>query len=208
MPGRAEFHAPIPRVVFLPGVSGHDGFWRAVGDRLPAAWRKAYVNWPGLGDEPHESGVRGFDDLVARVLDALDEPGDLVAQSMGGVIAVRAATRAPTKVRRLVLAATSGGVDGGALGAADWREEYRLDFPDASGWATDPQPEMTAELRALKSPTLLLWGDADPLSPVAIGEHIAGLIPDAVLHVVAGGTHDFGRDRADVVAPLIEAHLR
>jgi pimeloyl-ACP methyl ester carboxylesterase len=108
----------------------------------------------------------------------------------------------------LVLAATSGGVDLAALGAADWREEYRRAFPAAAGWATDPQPDMTAELRRIQSPTLLLWGDADPLSPVAVGEHLAELIPRAALRVVAGWTHDFGRDRADAVAPLIEAHLR
>jgi pimeloyl-ACP methyl ester carboxylesterase len=208
MPDRDEFHAPIPRVVFLPGVSGHDGFWRAVGSRLPAAWRKVYLRWPGLGDEPQDPAVRSFDDLVAGVVDALDQPSDIVAQSMGGVIAVRAATRAPTKIRRLVLAATSGGVDVAALGAADWRAEYRLAFPGAAGWASDRQPDLTAELRRLACPTLLLWGDADPLSPVAIGEHLADLIPRATLSVVAGGTHDFGLARADVVAPLIEAHLR
>jgi pimeloyl-ACP methyl ester carboxylesterase len=196
------------RVVFLPGVSGHDRFWRPVGERLPTAWRKVYISWPGLGAEPHDPAVRSFDDLVARVVDALDEPSDVVAQSMGGVVAVRAAARAPQRIRRLVLAATSGGVDVAALGATDWRDDYRLAFPGAAAWATARAPDITAELRRIRSPTLLLWGDADPLSPPAIGQRLADVIHDAALHVVAGGTHDFGFERADVVAPLIEAHLR
>ena len=35
----------------------------------------------------------------------------------------------PRLVRRLVLTATSGGVDMGALGATDWRADYRIQYP-------------------------------------------------------------------------------
>ena len=73
------------------------------------------------GNEPHDPNVRGLDDLVSMVLAAIDEPADLIAQSMGGLVAVRVALAAPGKVRRLVLAATSGGVRMDDLGVADWR---------------------------------------------------------------------------------------
>ena len=42
----------------------------------------------------------------------------------------------------------------------------------------------------------------------AVGEHLAGLIPGAVLRVVAGATHDLARENPAPVARLIEAHLR
>jgi pimeloyl-ACP methyl ester carboxylesterase len=198
----------VPRVVFLPGAVGDGEFWRGVGERLPGSWEKVYVSWPGLGDQPEDRSVGGLDDLVGLVVDNLERPSDLVAQSMGGLVAVGVATLAPASVGRLVLAATSGGVDVSGLGGADWREDYRRAFPGASGWVTGRQPDQTEDLRRLGAPTLLLWGDADPLSPVSVGEHLAGLIPDARLRVIPGGTHDLGREDAGVVAPLIADHLR
>ena len=66
----------------------------------------------------------------------MDEPVDLVAQSMGGVIAARIALAQPNLVRRLVLCVTSGGVDMAGLGAADWRADYRKSFPNAAAWIT------------------------------------------------------------------------
>jgi pimeloyl-ACP methyl ester carboxylesterase len=195
------------RVVFLPGASGDREFWRGAGEALPAAWAKVYLSWPGMGDEAHDPSVGGFDALVERVVGELEGPTDLVAQSMGGIIAVRAATRAPTLVRRLVLVATSGGVDTQRLGAADWRPSYRQAFPNAAAWVADPQPDQTEKLRGIESPTLLVWGDADPISPVAVGEHLADLIPAATLHVIGGGTHDLVRENPGPVARLIEDHL-
>ena len=134
--------------------------------------------------------------------------GDVVAQSMGSVVAVLVAARHPRRVRRLVLAATSAGVDVAGLGGADWRVAYRREFPGAAAWITvRPTPDLTAELRLIAAPTLLLWGAADPISPVAVGEHLRRLLPAATLRVVAGGDHGFARDRSTVVAPLIAAHL-
>ncbi|MCW2975681.1 MAG: alpha/beta hydrolase fold protein, partial [Actinomycetia bacterium] len=111
----------VGKVIFLPGAVGAADFWRPVGALLPAAWEKTYLAWPGLGAEPPDPGVHGFDDLVRLVEAELTEPSTLVAQSMGGIVAVRVALRHPGKVRRLVLVATSGGVDVELLGGADWR---------------------------------------------------------------------------------------
>lgn len=196
------------RVLFLPGASGNGDFWRGVGGRLPTAWEKSYLSWPGLGDEAHDASVHGYDDLAERVLSRLDAPSDLVAQSMGGVIATRVAARVPALVDHLVLVATSGGVDVERLGGVDWRGDYGRAFPRAAGWVTARQPDQTDQLRRVRSPTLLLWGDADPISPVAVGEHLAGLIPGAELHVIAGGTHDVARENPAPIARLITAHLR
>jgi pimeloyl-ACP methyl ester carboxylesterase len=194
-------------VVFLPGASGAAEFWRPVADRLPAAWIKALLSWPGAGEEPHDTSVRGFGDLVAAVAAGLESPCDVVAQSMGGVVAIGLALRHPGKVRRLVLAATSGGVDVSGLGAADWRPDYRSAYPRAAPWISSERPDHGEELSAITAPTLLLWGDADPISPVSVGQRLAALLPGSTLEVIAGGGHQFATEHPAAVAAMIAAHL-
>ena len=115
----------MPKVLFLPGAGGSPDFWKPVGSHLPAEWPKHYFGWPGLGHQPHDPAIGSLDDLVKLAVREIDEPVDLVAQSMGGVIAARIALERPFQVRRLVLCVTSGGVDMAGLGAADWRQQYR-----------------------------------------------------------------------------------
>ena len=43
------------------------------------------------------------------------------------------------------------------------------------------------ELRRLTVPTLLIWGDHDPVGSVEAAEAMAGLIPEAQLEVLPGG---------------------
>lgn len=199
--------AADPRLLFLPGAGGSADFWEPVAEELPQAWEQVRLNWPGAGEEPHDPSVRGFDDLVARAAAALERPSDLVAQSMGGVVAIRLALRHPASVRRIVLAATSGGIDVARLGGLDWREEYRETYPHAAKWISNERPDDAQAIKSITAPTLLLWGDHDPISPVSVGERLASLLPNATLHVIAHGTHSFAQDLPHAIAPLIAAHL-
>ena len=200
------------RVLFLPGASGAGAFWAPVAGLLPDAWKTVCLDWPGLGEVPPDPRVRGFDGLVDLVLDRVAEgeggaPVDLVAQSMGGVVAVQVALRRPEVVRRLVLVATSGGIDLAPFGVEDWRPNYRRAYPSAAPWITDTRIDVGARLGTLAALTLLIWGDADSISPPAVGEHLAMLLPRARLVVVPGGDHMLARDRAAEVTPHIAAHL-
>jgi pimeloyl-ACP methyl ester carboxylesterase len=197
----------MTKVLFLPGSGASPDFWKPVGALLPSSWPKEYFGWPGLGGQPSDPNVRGWDDLVRMVESRMDGPVDLVAQSMGGVIAATLAIKQPQLVRRLVLTVTSGGVDMAQFGAIDWRPEYRELFPNAAGWVTERSVSMFLPIEKIAAPTLLLWGDADAISPVAVGQHLAERIPDARLHVVPGGDHDVAKTHADELAPLIERHL-
>ena len=197
----------MTRILFLPGSGASPDFWKPVGALLPQAWPKEYFGWPGLGHQPHDPNVRGWDDLLRMVEHKMNEPVDLVAQSMGGVIAATLALKHPQLVRRLVLTVTSGGVDMAAFGASDWRPDYRRLFPNAAAWITEPSTVGFLPVEKVTAPTLLLWGDVDPISPVAVGRHLAERIPGAQLHVVSGGNHDIAQTHADEVAPLIERHL-
>jgi pimeloyl-ACP methyl ester carboxylesterase len=151
--------------------------------------------------------VNSLDDLYRLVRERIDRPVDLVAQSMGGVLAMRAALEFPQRVRRLVLTATSGGLDVRRLGAADWRGDNRRQQPHTPEWFRADRTDLTARLPEVKAPVLLIWGDADPVSPVAVGRYLVSVLPDARLIVVPGGDHMLARDRAADVVPAIRRHL-
>lgn len=126
---------------------------------------------------------------------------------MGGVIAVRAALQRPGLITHLVLTVTSGGINVADLGAEDWRPAFLQANPSTPRWFIELDSDLTSELGSIMAPTLLLWGDADPISPVAVGERLARLLPVATLHVLAGGTHDLAQTMASAIAPLIHGHL-
>jgi hypothetical protein len=143
---------------------------------------------PRIAFFPGSSGSAGFWEPVARRLPA-------------------GWTSNPDKVRRLVLVATSGGLDLSLHATEDWRAEYRATFPHAASWVSAERPDFTADLPSLTTPTLLIWGDRDPISPVSVGEHLDRLLPDSHLSVLPGATHSLAHDRPDEVAALIIDHL-
>lgn len=194
-------------VFFLPGAGGSPMFWKPVADRLPSHWVKVHFGWPGLGDEPHDSNVNSFEDLVRLVEREIKGPVDLVAQSMGGVIAARVALAHPKSVRRLVLVVTSGGVDVVRFGASDWRPDYQMLFPRAANWILQNKIDEELPIKKITAPTLLIWGNADPISPVGVGRYLQEQIPSSTLHVLEGGDHDLASTMVDQTAELIRVHL-
>jgi poly(3-hydroxyoctanoate) depolymerase len=78
---------------------------------------------------------------------------------------------------------------------------YRQQIWAAQGWTGLPW------LRGLQPPTLVLAGDDDPLVPVANGDILARLIPNARLIIVRGGGHLFLLQSASAMAGLIADFL-
>jgi pimeloyl-ACP methyl ester carboxylesterase len=126
---------------------------------------------------------------------------------MGGVVAIMVALARPERVRRLVLAATSAGLDITPFAPKDWRPEYAQEFPRAAAWIREERPDLSARLGSVTAPTLLLWSDADLISPLGVGQRLAQLLPRAALVVLPAAGHMFARDRAELAAPHVLRHL-
>lgn len=193
---------------FLPGAGGRADFWAPVASRLADLGPAQLLGWPGFSGNPAEPGITSLDGLFHWFVERLPaEPCDVIAQSMGGVLAVRLAIEQPERMRRLVLAATSGGVGVASMGGEDWRADYLAELPGVPAWFADDRTDVSARLGEIAAPALLLWGDADPISPLAVGRFLAGRIAGSRLEVIPGGTHMFAEERPDEVAALIRAHL-
>jgi poly(3-hydroxyalkanoate) depolymerase len=74
---------------------------------------------------------------------------------------------------------------------------YAFQLYAVSGWSSLPW------LRHLPQPTLIIAGEQDPSVPLGNARLLAARIPDARLHVVAGGGHLFLLDEPENVVPTI-----
>ena len=196
------------KLIFLPGAGGNPHFWQPVAQLLVHPAARKLLGWPGFGAVPADPNVNGIQDLVTMVVDEINQPTALIAQSMGGVIAIQAALRQPDLVTHLVLTVTSGGVGMSDLKAEDWRPAFLKANPALPRWFSDYKEEFSCAIGSVHAPALLLWGDADPISPVAVGIRLKGLLPQSNLHVFPGGEHDLANKLAQSVAPLIDEHLK
>lgn len=121
--------------------------------------------------------------------------------------AIQLALKRPELVTHLVLVASSGGLDVSTFGASDWRPDFLAAFPDTAPWVLAEKPDLTEQLAELKVPALLIGGEKDPISPVAVGRYLASRIPHSKLVILPKGQHSMGMELHDVIAPLIEAHV-
>ncbi len=127
---------------------------------------------------------------------------------MGGVFAVRLAVEHPERVSRLVLVATSGGVDVARMGGDTTgvpRIGTRCPTCRGGSWRIE-QTSPTGWPRSGHGP-LLTWSDADPVSPLSVAQLLAERIPDTRVVTVTGGTHAFANERPDETAAIIRSHL-
>lgn len=209
--------APVPsaapaRLIFLPGVGGNPAFWQPASDAITLPADRVLLGWPWFGSNASGglvlNAARDIDDLVHAVTPHMDQPCALIAQSLGGVVAVLAALERPENLTHLVLVATSGGIPIDDLDPHDWRPEFVRAHPAFPAWMAAARWDLSARLASVPVPVLLLWGDADPISPVAVGQRLHGLLPKAELQVLQGGAHDLAQTHAAAVAGHISRHLQ
>jgi 2-succinyl-6-hydroxy-2,4-cyclohexadiene-1-carboxylate synthase len=133
-------------VVLLHGFAGTGRAWEPVIARLERERYTALApDLRGHGDARDARPVT-FDAVVADILAAAPERFTLCGYSMGGRIALHVARAAPRRIERLVLVATTAGIDDDARRAARRADDERLAaFADdataeqfADRWAAQP----------------------------------------------------------------------
>jgi poly(3-hydroxyoctanoate) depolymerase len=200
--------APTLPLVFFPGAGGRVEFLRPIGERLAHRRQTRICEYPGLGGATPDPRLTSLADLQQHLLASLPERFDLVTMSMGGVLGLRIALEQPERVRKLVLMATSGGVDVAALGGVDWRDNFRRVQPSVPSWFVEDRTDITRQLGRIQHSTLLIYGDADLIAPPEVGRLLQRHLPRARLEVIPEATHDLEIDYPDLIASFIEAHLR
>ena len=198
----------MTKLVFLPGASGSQHFWQPLRAALTEYTDQQVIAYPGFDSIVPNLATQKLYDLQEFVKEKIEDDSILIAQSMGGVLAVGLALKHPQKVKGLVLLATSGGLDLKTFHCADWRTDYRELFKTMPDWFEQDQIEFSrVQLASLDVPILLIWGDHDPLSTVQLGQYLAGIFKNAKLHIIQGGDHFFANTHADQVAMLIQDYL-
>lgn len=200
------------QLIFLPGASGSTAFWQPVQQRLAKRTfgnftSQKVIAYPSFGMQPSHADVYDFASLTQYVLEQIEQECIVIAQSMGGIFAVQAALQKPHLVKGLVLLATSGGVNLAPFQAQDWRSAYQQQYLNYPDWFCTASIDYSPQLQTILQPVLLLWGDRDPVSPIAVGTYLQSAFAKAELHIVEGGDHLFAEKYPDQTATFIAHYL-
>jgi 3-oxoadipate enol-lactonase/4-carboxymuconolactone decarboxylase len=129
---RADGEADKPTLLLLNSIGVDMGLWDRVVPYLSPRFRLLRMDTRGHGASDAPAGDYSLDDLALDALAVLDAAGveraAVCGLSLGGMVAMTLALRAPDRVRALVLACTSAEMD-----PAAWRQ--RLDTVRAQGTA-------------------------------------------------------------------------
>ncbi|MCK6589379.1 MAG: alpha/beta fold hydrolase [Polyangiaceae bacterium] len=227
-----------PPVLLIMGLGGRGDAWQPMAEALAARGRTAIhfdnrdVGWSSLV----ENTAYEVADMAADALGLLDHLGiaeaDILGISMGGIITQEILVRAPGRVRRAVLLATTPGGPNAVHPASEvaalllqraqgdpvtlLRKVYEgitaPGFAARSPHLIDQAVEVALKkptlpaammrqlsavmrwsswdrLPEVKTPTLVVHGDADPLVPHMNGANIAQRIPGAKLVTLPGVGH-------------------
>ncbi|MBF7683245.1 alpha/beta hydrolase [Acinetobacter sp. B5B] len=191
---------------FLPGALGNTEFWQPVIRHLPQ-YQSQTVSYPAFHNTPSLPHITNFNQLSDHVIQQMPRKGILIAQSMGGLFAIRHAIENPDQVQALVLVATSGGIHLDDLTVANWREHYKADHPTIPHWFTEKTPNYQTKLHQIKQPVLLIWADQDPISPLSIATRLNNYLPHAQQYTIHASDHHFAATHALEVASVIESFI-
>ena len=197
----------MPQLVFLPGASGNLDFWTPLIECLPKNIEKKIIGYPGFGAIAEDPQLKGFDDLQHYVTAQINTESVVIAQSMGGIFAIHKALTDPHLVKGLVLIATSGGVDLSPFDIQDWRDEYQQHYPRYPAWFMTTTVNYDEHLNKVNIPTLLIWGDADPISPIAVGTYLNTKLKCSILKIIRKGKHHLAQMHAKEVSIYINQFL-
>lgn len=166
---------------------------------------------------------------------------DFFGYSMGGGVALQLTITHPTLVKHLVLASTAYSPEGMNMGNPDqlkqkaqtglsqsvWKKNYDKIAPDTAKWSKlvgqvygmmgSWKGFQAGDIKNIKSPTLLIFGDADMSKPEhqvemfrLLGGGNAGdlyELPNEQLAILPGTTHVSMVDQSDLLIPIVGRFL-
>ena len=198
----------MSNLVFLPGALGNTQFWNPLIAQLPEHYTKQVIAYPSFHGMAAHPDINSFDDLTNYVVAQIQQPSILIAQSMGGIFAIATTLKKTDLVKGLVLIATSGGINLDLFLVQDWRQAYQQEYLQYPDWFVTAKVDYEAQLAHIQQHVLLLWGDQDLISPVAVGQHLHHLFQKSQLHIIQGGEHDFAEQYVNEVTIYINDFIR
>ncbi|NIE96107.1 alpha/beta fold hydrolase [Acinetobacter sp. Tr-809] len=195
-------------LVFLAGASGNTQFWNPLIEQFPNGYTKQVIAYPGFHGVETNPDIHSFADLSNYVVEQIQQPSILIAQSMGGIFAIAAALQKSDLVKGLVLIATSGGINLDQFQVQDWRQFYQQEYIAYPDWFVTTKVDYEKFLANIEVETLLIWGNQDPISPIEVGQYLNQILQKSKLYIVDGGDHQLAEQCADEVAIQINAYLK
>ncbi|MBZ4420607.1 alpha/beta fold hydrolase [Myxococcus sp. RHSTA-1-4] len=205
-------------LVLLHGFTGAGSDWKHVFDldSLAERYRLIVPDLRGHGGSNNPSDAFTVRQCATDVLALLDQLGierfRAIGMSLGGNTLLHIATRAPARVERMVVVSSPPYYPAQARRImatlteesrteAEWAEmrarhslgdeQIRALWRHGRGFA-DSYDDMNFTpplLSTISAPTLIVYGDHDPLYPVELGLELYRSIPRSQLWVVPGGGH-------------------
>jgi pimeloyl-ACP methyl ester carboxylesterase len=206
-------------VVLVHGLAGSSRWWRRNVPAIAARFRTYLVDLPRFG-AMHGRGRFALAEAATWLSEWMSHVGvgraHLIGHSMGGLIAIRLAAQRPEAVCHLVLVAPAGvpsarSVAGHALpmlraglhskpGLLPLLAYDAVRAGPRTLWRAAREivsEDVREDLAAIRSPTLVVMGQHDPLVPPAVGRIMRDTIADARLLVLKGAGHVAMFDQPD-----------
>jgi pimeloyl-ACP methyl ester carboxylesterase len=208
-------------VVLIPGFAAGRWIWSRQVGPLSRNFRVITFDPRGIcrSDKPEgPQSISLLADDLAHLLQALGVASThIVGVSFGGFVAQEFALKYPSMTSKLVLCCTT---FGGPNHVMPEPQTLRT-FASTDGLNSEDVPEhiyrsqfqaaisFNAESRVgdIKSPALVLSGDADVIVPVQNSRNLAAKIPGAKLRIIEGGSHTFFIERAEEFNRIITEFL-
>ena len=197
-----EHHGTGPALLLVPGLGADTRLFGGITGSLATTYQVIVFDPRGAGRSDKPPGPYTIQQMANDAVGLLDllgiERAVVVGYSMGGRIALSLVLDHPTRVRRLVLAATSASTPPTRVFSRRWLALEVLSRLPTPGdrqprWAWECQRrastayDVSARLGEIAVPTLILHGQRDHMTPPAWAVEMHRAIPGSTLVEVPGG---------------------
>ena len=201
-----------PALIMIHGLAGSLEWWRYNANEFARHYTVYMFDLPGfgrLGHLPTSGSMPEYTHWVSRLLDRIGiERANVLGHSMGGHIAVRLSVANPERVDRLILVSPAGVLPDAQLEhyilpalkllreipprllTVALRDVRRADL--RTTWRSGHdllENDILPLLPLVSSPTLLIWGEEDDITPFELSETFLERLPNARLVRVPGIGH-------------------